>query len=83
MWSPGQHQHMLRPVGQNEFQVLIHGIRRAPVPVRTHLLLGRNDLDELPELPAQVAPAALDVLDERLRLVLGEDRDLADAAIRN
>ena len=29
-----------------------------------HLLLRRNDLDELAELAAQVAPAALHVLDQ-------------------
>ena len=45
------------------------------------LLLRRDDFDELAELAAQVAPAALHVLDERLRLVLGEDRDLADAGV--
>ena len=45
------------------------------------LLLRRNHLDELAELAAQVAPAALDVLDQRLRLVLRQDRDLADARV--
>src|SRR4029077_5796851 len=34
-----------------------------------------------PELAPQVTPAVLHVLDERLRLVLGEDRDLADAGV--
>ena len=34
-----------------------------------------------PSLAAQIAPAALDVLDQRLRLVLREHGDLADAGI--
>ncbi len=44
-------------------------------------LLRRDDLDELAELAAQVTPAALDVLDQRVRLVLREHRDLADAGV--
>ena len=45
------------------------------------LLLRRDHLDELAELASQVAPAALHVLDQRLRLVLGENGDLADAGV--
>jgi hypothetical protein len=44
----------------------------------TDLLLGGDQFDEFPEFAAQIAPAALDVLDERLRLVLRENRDLTD-----
>src|SRR6185437_13642497 len=53
----------------------------AAVPDGTALLLGRDGLDELAELAAQVAPAALHMSDQRLRLVLRQDRDLADPGI--
>ena len=45
------------------------------------LLLRRYQLDEFAELAAQIAPAALNVLDQRLRFVLGQHRDLPDAGI--
>ena len=61
--------------------VLVHRIGGAAIPHLADLLLRGNDLDELAELAAQVAPAALDVLDQRLRLVLRQDRDLADAGV--
>ena len=53
----------------------------AAVPEVAHLLLRRDHLDELAELAAQVAPAALDVLDQRMRLVLRHHRDAADAGV--
>src|ERR1700733_7967493 len=65
----------------DEVQILVHRVGRAAVPVRSDLLLRRNEFDELPEFTAQVAPAALNVLDQRLRLVLGQYRDLPDARI--
>jgi hypothetical protein len=49
--------------------------------VLADLLLSGNELHELAQLAAQVAPAALDVLDQRLRLVLREHGDLADAGV--
>ena len=69
----GQHQHVLRPVRQNQLEVLVDGIGGAAVPVLADLLLRRHHLDELAELAAQIAPAALHVLDQRLRLVLRQD----------
>ena len=74
-------QHVLRTVGQNQLHVLIYGIGSALVPARSELLLRRDHLDKLAELTAQVAPAALHVQDERLRLVLCEDGDLANAGV--
>ena len=49
--------------------------------MRADLLLRRDQLDELAEFAAQIAPAALDVLDQRLGLVLRQYRDLTDAGI--
>src|SRR6185437_10559790 len=77
----GQHEHVLRAMREDEIDVLPDRIGGALVPHRTQLLLRRNDLDELAELAAQIAPAALHVLDERLRLVLSQDGDLADAGV--
>ena len=77
----GEHQHVLRPVRADELQVLPQRVGGALVPVRPEPLLRRDDLDELAELAAQVAPAALDVLDQRVRLVLRQHRDLADAGV--
>jgi len=77
----GQHQHVLGAVREDEIDVLVHRIRRAAIPDGSQLLLRRHHLDELPELAAQIAPAVVHVLDQRLRLVLREDRDLADAGV--
>ena len=68
-------------VRADEIEILEHGVGGAAVPMRAGLLLGRDQLDEFPHFAAQIAPAALDVLDQGLRLVLGEHRDLADAGI--
>ena len=78
---PREHEHVQRSVLANHLHVLPQRVRRAAVPVRAALLLRRDDLDELAELAAQVAPAALDVLDERMRLVLRQHGDLPDARI--
>jgi hypothetical protein len=76
-----QHQHMLRVMLAQVVEVLVHAVGRAPVPVLARLLLRRDHVDELAELAAEVAPAALHVLDQRLRLVLREQADLADAGV--
>ena len=44
-------------------------------------LLRRDDLDELAKFAAQEAPALADVLDQRVRLVLRQHRDLPDAGV--
>ena len=77
----GQHQHVLRPVRMHDVDVLVHRVGRAAIPVAAGLLLRGNHFDELAELAAHVAPAAMDVLDQRLRLVLREHGDLADAGV--
>ena len=51
------------------------------IPEVAELLLRRNDFDELAELAAQIAPTALDVLDQRMRLVLRHDGNAPDARI--
>ena len=77
----GEHQHVLRPMRMHDVDVLVHRVGGAAIPVAAGLLLRGNHLDELAELAAHVTPAAMDVLDQRLRLVLREHRDLADAGV--
>src|SRR5450631_955114 len=72
----GKNQHMGGVVGTDEFQILIHRVRGASIPIRADLLLSGNQFHELAEFAAQVAPAALNVLYERLSFVLSQDRDL-------
>ncbi len=75
----GEYQDMLGPVRADQVQVLVQRIRRAAIPQLADLLLRRDDFDKFAELTAQVAQPLLDVLYQRLLLVLGEDGDLADA----
>ena len=77
----GQHQHVLGPQRADQIEVLVDAIGGAAIPVHADLLLRRHHVDELAELAAQVAPAALHVLDQRLALVLRHQVDLADAGI--
>ena len=68
-------------VGLDDVEILVQGIRGAAVPRFTDLLLGWHELHELTEFATQVTPSALDVLDERVGLVLRQHQDLADAGI--
>jgi hypothetical protein len=72
---------VLGPVAADQVEVLEHRIGGALVPVFADLLLGRQDVDELVEAAVEEAPAALQVLDQALRLVLGGDADAADAGV--
>jgi hypothetical protein len=49
---------------------------------RCGALLRRQQLDELVEAPVEERPAALQVVDEAMRLVLRRDADAADAELR-
>src|SRR5690606_11653307 len=62
-------------------EVLVDRIGRAAIPRIAELLLRGDDVDELAELAVQITPAASDVLDQRLRLVLRENEDLADPRV--
>jgi hypothetical protein len=78
----GDDQNVLRVVAAKEVHVLEDRVGGALVPlVFVDLLLRRQELDELVEAPVEEAPAALDVADQAVRLVLGGDADLADAGI--
>jgi hypothetical protein len=76
-----KHQHVLRPVAPDQIEILEYRIGRSQIPVLADLLLGRQDVDEFVEAAVEEAPAALQVLDQALRLVLRGDADAADAGI--
>ncbi len=78
----GQDQDELRGVMADDVHVLEHRIGRALVPLGLDALLRRHQVDELIELAAQEAPAALQVLDQAVRLVLGHDADAANTGIQ-
>ena len=79
----GQHDDVFRPDRADDVEVLEHGVRRAAVPVGAfHALLRRPQVDEFVEFAAQETPAALQVAQQRVRLVLRDDRDAADAGVQ-
>ena len=66
----GEHEHRLGAMLLDDVQVLVNGVGGAAIPDFAELLLRRNDVDELAELAVQVAPAALHMLNQRVRLIL-------------
>ena len=78
-----QHHHVFRPDRADDVEILEHGVGGAAVPVGAfHALLRRPQIDELAEFAAQETPAALQVAQQRMRLVLRDDRDAADAGVQ-
>ena len=79
---PGQNQHEVGFVGADDIQILVDGVGGPPIPRRlVDALLGRQQLHEFPEFAAQETPAALDVLDQGMRLVLGQHANPPDSRI--
>jgi len=78
----GQDDDVRRAQAVEDVEVLEHGVGGAAVPVLlVDALLGREEVDELAHLAAQEAPAALQVAQQAVRLVLGEHGDLAKAGV--
>ena len=77
----GKDQHELGRMVPDDVEVLVHGVGRARVPVGGHPLLCGKQFNELAELAAQEAPAALDVQDQRVRLVLCQHPDAPDTGV--
>ena len=65
---------------EDQVEILVDGVRRAAEPVRPAAHLGRDRIDELPDVERE-SPGADDVLDERVRLELGEDLDLRETRV--
>ena len=72
-------QHVLGTQRSDQLQILIDAVGGTAVPVLANLLLCRHHINEFAKLTAQIAPAALHVLDERLALVLRHQEDLPNA----
>ncbi len=71
-----------RTVVLDDVDVLVDGVGGALIPLRLRdALAGRQDVEALVALGAQEVPAALQVADQRVRLVLRGDADAADAGI--
>ena len=79
----GQHQDVLWLVRLQDVQVLVHRVGCAQVPAFVvHALLGGQQVNELVELVAQKAPAALQVAQQAVRFVLRDDAHAAHARVQ-
>ncbi len=78
----GENDDVLGRVVVDDVDVLEHGIGGAGVPlVLGHALAGGQDVEALVAHRLQEVPAALQVADQAVRLVLGGHRDAPDAGI--
>ena len=79
----GEDDHELRRVALDDVDVLIDRVGRAEIPHRLgDALRGRQDVETLVAFGPEKVPAALQMADQAVRLVLGGDRDAADAGIQ-
>ena len=79
----GQNDHVFRIVGLDDVDVLVDGVRGAGVPTCAgDALARRQDVEALVAHRLQEVPAALQVADQAVRLVLRGDREAADAGIQ-
>ena len=70
------------PIALDDVDVLIDRVGRAEIPHGLgHALRGRQDVEALVALGPEEVPAALQVADQAVGLVLRRDRDAADAGI--
>ena len=77
-----QHDHVGRRVARDDVDVLVDGVGRAGVPHGLrHALARRQDVEALVALGAEEVPAALQMADQAVRLVLRCDPDPADAGV--
>ena len=78
----GEDDDVLGRVAADDVEVLVNRVRRARVPLRLrHALAGGQDIEAFVAFGTQKVPAALQVADQAVGLVLGGDRDAADAGI--
>src|SRR5688572_16363051 len=77
----GEHERVSRSLREDEVEILTDGVGRTSVPPRMQPLLSGPDVDEFTQVSRQRIPAARDVPDERLCLVLGQHADPADLRV--
>ena len=79
----GEHEDVVGTVAGDDVLVLVDGVGGAAVPaLLADALLRRQQVDELADLGAQEAPAVLQVAQQAVALVLGDDADAADARVQ-
>ncbi len=79
----GQQHDVARAVILDDVHVLVHGVGGAFVPLRLgDALARRQHVKTFVALGAQEVPAALQMADEAVRLVLRRHRDAADARVQ-
>ena len=79
----GQDDDVFRIVARDDVDVLIHRIGRAFVPHRLgHALAGRQDVEALVSFGPEEVPAALEMADQAVRLVLRRHADAPDAGVQ-
>ena len=77
-----QDDHIFGSVALDDVDILEHRVGGAFIPLELgHALRGGQDVEALVAFGPQEVPAALQVADQRMRLVLGRDADAADARI--
>ena len=74
-------QNQVGTVLLDGIDILIDGIRSAPVPAFANTLLGGEDVNEFIQFAAEKAPAEVDVPIEAGRLVLGQNQDPPQATV--
>ena len=78
----GQHHDEAGVMRLDDVDVLVDRIRRADIPhALRDALARRQDVEALVALGAEEVPAHLQMPDQAVRLVLGRDRDAADAGV--
>ncbi len=78
-----ENDDVVRAVALDDVDVLVHGIGGAGVPFGfRHTLRGGQDVEALVALDAEEVPAALEVTDQAVRLVLRRHADAANAGIQ-
>src|SRR5829696_6075782 len=74
--------HVLDIVDVDDVEVLVDRVRRTCIPlVLGYALAGGQDVEDLVALGAEEVPAALEVADQRMSLVLSGDADAAYAGV--
>ena len=72
----GEDDDILRLVATNDVEVLRHRVRGAAIPVFSlHPLLGGQQVNKFVHLFIEKRPAALNMLHQSMRLILGDDAD--------
>ena len=77
-----QDDHIFRRIAFDDVDILEDRVGRAFIPLAfRHALAGGQDVEAFIAFRAKEVPAALEMPDQRMRLVLGRNADAPDAAV--